>query len=356
MKIVYITNESYLDHSYTVAKELGKKENLIVYILAKEDTEEILRWCSKLRATFVKRKRYRNPLSFFAELKFILSVKKHNADCVWFNTLNFYQLLLVKLLLKKFLVMVHDVEFHPELKDPFAVFSVKMTFALLKTKLCTASETQASIYEKRYGFKPKVFQLPVIDYFSDIASQKIPEKRDGDVMRFFFFGSIKRYKGIETLIEAAEILESLETKYEINIYGKFRYEADELVSRLKKLRNVKFRNEFIRFDEISRIYSQNDVLILPYKHVTQCGPLLIGFNELVPSICSNLPGFREYVEAGKSGLIFDNSAQGLADKMMLLINNHKLIGKMKEFIKSEIFRKYSMKNLLDGYIKNLSDI
>lgn len=356
MKIVYITNESYLDHSYTVAKELGKRENLMVYILAKEGTEEIVKWCSRLNAEFVKRKRYRNPLSFFAELKFILSVKKHKADCVWFNTLNFYQLLLVKLFLKKFLVMVHDVEFHPELKDPFAAFSVKLSFALLKRKLCTASETQASIYEKRYGFKPLVFQLPIIDYFSDIASQQLPEKRSSDITRFFFFGSIKRYKGIETLIEAAEILESRKSKYEINIYGKFRYEAGELISRLKKLRNVKLQNEFMRYDKICGVYLQNDVLILPYKHVTQCGPLLIGFNELVPSICSDLPGFREYVEEGKSGLIFDNSAQGLADKMMLLINNRGLIGKMKEFIKTDTFRKYSMKNLLDRYIKNLSGI
>ena len=356
MKIVYITNESYLDHSYTVAKELGKRENLIVYLLAKESTEEIVKWCSKLNATFVKRKRYRNPLSFFTELKFILSVKKLKADYVWFNTLNFYQLLFVKLLLKRFLVMVHDVEFHPELKDPFAAFSVKLTFSLLKTKLCTASETQASLYENRYGFKPKVFQLPVIDYFSDISVPKSQEKHRSNTIRFFFFGSIKRYKGIETLIEAAEILESMEADYEINIYGKFRYEAGELISRLKKLRNVKLQNEFIRFDEIRGIYSQNDVLILPYKHVTQCGPLLIGFNELVPSVCSDLPGFREYVEDGKTGLIFDNSARGLADKMMLLINNRKLISKMKEFIKTDTFRKYSMKNLLDRYIKNFSDI
>jgi glycosyltransferase involved in cell wall biosynthesis len=356
MKIVYITNESYLDHSYTVAKELGKREDLTVYILAKQETDEIQRWCSKLRAYFVKRKRYRNPLSLFAELKFILSIKKHHADCVWFNTLNFYQLLLVKLLLKKFLVMVHDVEFHPELNDPFAAFSVKMTFALLKSKLCTASETQALIYEKRHGFKPRVFQLPVIDYFSDISGPEAREKHRSNTLRFFFFGSIKRYKGIETLIEAAEILEDRGTKYEINIYGKFRYEASELVNRIKKLNTVKLLDEFIRFDKISGIYSQNDVLILPYKHVTQCGPLLIGFNELIPSICPDLPGFREYVEDGKSGLIFDNTAVGLADKMMLLINNPALIDEIKKYIKTKIFNRYAMKNLVDVYIKNLSEV
>lgn len=355
MKIVYITSESYLDHSYTIAKEFRRRVNFVVYIIAKEKTEEIAQWCSRLGGAFVKRKRYRNPLSFFTELKFILSIKKQNADRVWFNTLNFYQLLLVRLLLKRFLIMVHDVEFHPELEDPFTAFSVKLTFALFKKKLRTASNTQALIFENKYGFKPKVFQLPIIDYYTDSASEKpIPKKVNG-MIGFFFFGSIKRYKGIETLVEAAEILEHKEASCRINVYGKFRYEAGELIKRMKKLKILNLKDEFIRFDEVHCVYAENDVLILPYKQVTQCGPLLIGYNELVPSICRDLPGFREYVSEGKSGLLFGSAAE-LAEKMQLIINNPKTINQMKEFIEEVTLKKYSMKHLVNDYIKNLADI
>ncbi len=356
MKIVYITNESYLDNSFTIAKELGKKVNLTVYVQAKEGTEEISRWCSELGAAFVKRKRYRNPLSLFTELKFILNIRKQNADKVWFNTITFYQLLLVRLFLKKFIVMVHDVEFHPELKDPFAAFSVRLSFLMLKKRLCTASQTQAEIYENRHGYRPKVFQLPVIDYFSHIAEKKVIERDTDGPTKFFFFGSIKRYKGIETLIEAAEILQEEGAKCEISLYGKFRYQAGELAARINRLSNVSLRDEFIRFDQIHAIYSQNDVLVLPYRHVTQCGPLLIGFNQFVPAICSDLPGFREYVIHGKSGLLFNNSSNDLAEKMLMIINNPKLQDEMKEFIRTETFEKFSMQNLVDGYIRNLSDV
>lgn len=355
MKIVYVTSESYLDHSYTIAKEFSRRVNFVVYIIAKENTNEITQWCSRLGGAFVKRKRYRNPLSFFAELKFILSIKKQNADRVWFNTLNFYQLLLVRLILKRFLIMVHDVEFHPELGDPFTAFSVKLTFALFKKKLCTASNTQALIFKKKYGFKPKVFQLPIIDYYTDSASEKpIPKKVNG-LIDFFFFGSIKRYKGIETLVEAAEILEHKEANCRINVYGKFRYEAGELIKRMKKLKILNLKDEFIRLDEVHSVYAENDVLILPYKQVTQCGPLLIGYNELVPSICRDLPGFREYVSEGKSGLLFGSAAE-LAKKMQFIINNPKTINQMKEFIEEVTLKKYSMKHLVNDYIKNLADI
>jgi glycosyltransferase involved in cell wall biosynthesis len=354
MKIVYITSESFLDHSYTIAKELGRQANLVVYILAKEETEEIIKWCGALGAVFVKRKRYRNPLSFFTELKFLLSIRKQNADRVWFNTLNFYQLLLVRLILKKILVMVHDVEFHPELGDPFAVFSVKLTFALLKKKLCTASQTQASMFENKYGFRPRVFQLPVIDYYTDVASEKSAPKTENGLINFFFFGSIKHYKGIETLVEAAEILEHDGAKCRINVYGKFRYEARDIINRMGKIKILSLKDKFIRFDEVHSIFSENDVLILPYKHVTQCGPLLIGYNELVPSICNDLPGFREYVSDGKSGLLFGGSAEELAEKMELLIKKPELITEMKEYIRTEILKKFSIKNLRNNYISTIA--
>ena len=71
MKIVYITNASFLDHSYTVVKELKKKCDVHVFIQYKEQSKELKDWCSRLGAVFVKRKRYRNPFSFITEFRFL---------------------------------------------------------------------------------------------------------------------------------------------------------------------------------------------------------------------------------------------------------------------------------------------
>lgn len=355
MKTAYITSESYLDHSYTIVKELKKKTDFAVFMQAKELTEEIESWCRTFDAKFVKRKRFRNPFSFFSELRFLLEVRKIKADTVWFNTLTAYQVIITKLIFKNILVMVHDVEIHPETKDYYSVLSLKLTFALFKKKISVASEAQANLFEQKYCIKPKIFQLPIINYYTEIGNKTEPAGQESKIIKFFFFGSIEAYKGIEILLEAAEILENKNINIEINIYGKLKYNSEQIKGRIGKLSTVKLIDRFIPYKEIHKIYCENDVLVLPYRQITQCGPLLIGYNELVPSICSRLKGFKEYVDDGKSGFLFNNVPEDLADKMELIVKNPELITQMKEYIKREIFSKFSMESLSSAYINNLKN-
>lgn len=97
------------------------------------------------------------------------------------------------------------------------------------------------------------------------------------------------------------------------------------------------------------------MLILPYKQVTQCGPLLIAYDENMPVICSDLPGFKEYIDDYESGIIYKNTPGDLADKMKFLINNSGKLDEMRKYISSNIKRKYSMELLADVYLKNLQD-
>jgi glycosyltransferase involved in cell wall biosynthesis len=352
LKVVYVTHESFIDHSYTIVQELQKKIDLVVFLQAKEETEEIKKWCGKFNAEFVPRKRFRNPLSLIAEYRFFKSIKKIKADNVWFNTLSLYQVIIAKLLFKKFLVMVHDVDPHPETKDYHSNITQWLTYNLLKKKICTASRTQADLFKQMHGFEPLVFQLPVINYFTEVGNPA-ENKRKNSAVRFFFFGSVEPYKGLETLLSAAELLQSNGIYFSINIYGKLKYNREELTERIKNIENIYHDDNFIDYKDIHSIYINNDILILPYKQVTQCGPLLIGYNELVPSICNDLAGFREYADEGKSALFFNGSADDLAEKMEYIIHNFEAAGIMKKYISDVIFSKFSIQTLAEEYILNL---
>ena len=355
MKVVYVTSESYIDHSYTIVRELRKHiDDFPVFLQGREKTKEIETWCNKLNAVFVKRKRFRNPVSIFSELGFILRIRKLKPDIVWFNTLTVYQLFLVKLLIKKFLVVVHDIEIHPGGGAVHGTLSVKMAFKFAKRNICVVSKTQAGLFKRSYGIEPKVFQLPIINYYREIANEDI-KKEEGSKICFFFFGSIEAYKGIEALIGAAEILEKKGIGFILNIYGKIKYSRGVFSEKMNSLRNVTLYDEFVNYREVHKIYNQNDVIILPYKQVTQCGPLLIAFDELVPAICSDLEGFREYVEDGKNGIVFNNSKEDLADKMKLFIYNPDLILNIKDNIRTETHGEFSMNYLQKSYIENFID-
>ncbi len=354
MKLVYITHESFLDHSYTIIKTLRKKCDVKVFIQAKKMNAELEEWCRILNAEFIKRKRFRNPASFFEAIGLMRRIKKIKGDTVWFNSLSVYQGILARLIIKNFFVTVHDVEYHPDSKDYHSFLSLWLTFKLLKKRICVVSKTQSKLFEQKYGIKPKVFQLPIIDYYTDVGL----EASQADVhaektVKFFFFGSIEPYKGIETLIEAAEILEKRKIEFNLNIYGKIKYSTNEIKNGINKLKNVSLYDEFVDYKDIHRIYFMNDVLILPYKQVTQCGPLLIGYAEVVPSICNDLPGFREYVDNNKSGIIYNNSANDLADKMESIIKGKEKLIEIKGYIETDIYNKFSMEALGEEYMDNL---
>lgn len=350
LKIVYLTSESYIDHSYTVVQELQKHLDLKIFLQAREATIEIDKWCKKFGAEFVERKRFRNPFSFISEINFLFKIRKMKPDVVWFNTMTVYQALLADLILKKFLVVLHDVDLHPESKDRHGLFSVKMTMKLAFKKICTASKTQAEIFNQQHGIYPPVFQLPVINYYKE--SGDISEKKLPNSVRFFFFGSVEKYKGIEILLDAAELLEKKGLKFELNIYGRIKYDKEIIIDRIRNLVNVSIHNEFIDYRKIHSVYINNDVLILPYRQVTQCGPLLIGYSEGVPAICSNLAGFREYVTDGIDGMIFDNTAAGLAAKMENIINNPEIIKMLSNGIQENAMKRFSMQALAGEYIEN----
>jgi len=354
LKIVYVTHESFIDHSYTIVSGLRKMLDMFVFIQAKEENDEIKKWCEKFGAVFVKRTRYRNPFSLFTELSFLLKIKKLKADNVWFNTLTLYQILIVKFLLKDFLVNIHDVDPHPDSKDYHAKFTQWLTYKLLKKRLCVVSKTQASLFKVLHGFEPKVFRLPIINYYTETGRCDGKPVIDNKV-KFFFFGSIEPYKGIETLLDAAEILEKKNIEYCINIYGKLKYNREILSEKIKNLKNIKHENKFIDYRDIHSIYSKNNVLVLPYKQVTQCGPLLIGYSEIVPSVCNDLLGFREYVDDGKSGFFYNGTAKDLANKIEFIILNFAVISEMKNYISSAIKNKLSIDALADEYISNLKN-
>jgi glycosyltransferase involved in cell wall biosynthesis len=354
MRVFFVTSESTMDHSFTMIRELRKHITLDAVITAKKLTPELEAYCNTQNVKFFKRKNFKNPLSIFSEIKLLLYIRRQKPDLVWFNVLSLYQSILVKLFLKKVLVNAHDIELHPEEKDIHGILSQKITFRLYKNSLAVMSEAQGKQFEKKYRKKPHILQLPVIDYYTSVSRETpiVNEKAFSAESRinFFFFGSIMPYKGIEKLLDAAQIIEDKGINTQIKIYGKLKYNYEALLEKIKNIKNINFTDEFIDYREVCGIYDSNDVIIIPYIQVSQCGPLLIGYSRNVPVICSDLEGFREYVEEGKSGLFFDNTAAGLAGKMEQLISNPVVLNEMRQYIKTEIHRRFSMQALCREYI------
>jgi glycosyltransferase involved in cell wall biosynthesis len=261
------------------------------------------------------------------------------------------QVILIKLFVNRFIVSTHDIETHPEDTDYYSRISKKITLKLFKKHVSVMSSSQAYLFQKYYGFKPEILQLPIINYYKAVSVQSQSHDNSNSKVRFLFFGSIQPYKGIELLLDAAEILNSKNIDFELNVLGRLRYNHKLLAARMSEIKNVNYNNKHIDYKDVYSRYLNNDVIIIPYYHVTQSGPLLIGYSRNMPCITSDLPGFREYVDDGKSGLLFNNTAEGLAEKMMEFIDNRNKINELSGYIANEIQQRFSMEALAKAYME-----
>lgn len=104
-------------------------------------------------------------------------------------------------------------------------------------------------------------------------------------------------------------------------------------------------------NKIADLFCQSHFLILPYKDVTQSGPLMIAFNYGVPAIASNLPGFVENIKDTVTGFLFETeNSDSLYTIMKTVIDTHKTnYSQIKQNLNEYIGNNYSILKIKTMY-------
>ena len=146
---------------------------------------------------------------------------------------------------------------------------------------------------------------------SNEAREKLKISSIGNI--FLFLGMIKPYKGLDDLLKAWQKHVESNSADSLIIAGKIMdvsYEQ-ELTQLISATKNVLFHNKFIKDDEIHLYYSAADVVVLPFKKITNSGSLLLALTYDCPVIAPNFPVVEEILGA-KSKTMYDKSdSEGL---------------------------------------------
>jgi glycosyltransferase involved in cell wall biosynthesis len=163
------------------------------------------------------------------------------------------------------------------------------------------SQAQQKIFLGKYRHKRSfVAGLYLLDFGEFPGSLA----KDQSLVTFLFFGLIRQNKGLEFLIEAGNALAERARGFRILIAGEC-METVDYGSMIRHPRVFDLRLGMVPNSDIPRLFSEADFLVLPYRDVTQSGPLMIALRYGLPVIASDLAGFREYVEPGETGFLFE---------------------------------------------------
>lgn len=140
------------------------------------------------------------------------------------------------------------------------------------------------------------------------------------------FGSIRPYKGTEFLLQAWERVAKVHPQAMLLLAGHGEPEYLEkircLVARLGIQEQVRCDFRFIPNKELPVYYQAADVIVYPYRDITQSGALLTGMTFGKAIVATAVGGFKETLLSGKTGMLVNyGDVKGLADSLIELIEN-----------------------------------
>lgn len=128
-----------------------------------------------------------------------------------------------------------------------------------------------------------------------------------------FFGNIRRYKGVENLVESFRTLGIPEVT--LLIAGKPRAKDDEryLHDKVKAMPNTIVRTEFVPDNQLGKYFAAADVCTLPYKDILTSGAALLYMSHAKACIAPKIEPFHEIL-SDKGTLFYDpNDPDGLKE-------------------------------------------
>ncbi|MFN3917942.1 MAG: glycosyltransferase [Flavobacteriales bacterium] len=177
----------------------------------------------------------------------------------------------------------------------------------------------------------KVIQHPVYDIFGDKISKDIARKTLGiskSVNLILFFGFIRKYKGLDILLEAFAKSNYKKNNVHLLIAGEFYGNKEEYLKLIEQLdikSHILIHDEFISTEKMAHYFSAADMVAQTYRTATQSGITQVGYHFDCPMLVTRVGGLSEIIEHRGNGYVCEVNPDEIAHCL-----NHFFEGKKYE--------------------------
>jgi glycosyltransferase involved in cell wall biosynthesis len=210
---------------------------------------------------------------------------------------------------------------------PFTQYFLKPVDAFITMSEKVLTDLRLFVKDK----PAKMVLHPLYDNFGEKVSKEAARNylKIGQAEKvILFFGFIRKYKGLDILLEAMKILKSsnnspLGDGGKLLIAGEFyedRKVYDEQIEKLGIRDNVILHTNFIPDREVKNYLCAADVVVQPYRNATQSGVTPLAYHFEKPMIVTNVGGLPLLVPDGKVGFVAEPNAASIAQKIIEYFN------------------------------------
>ena len=155
--------------------------------------------------------------------------------------------------------------------------------------------------------KPHIIQNhPLYSHFGAKLPRKEAERILGikeNKKNILFFGLIRKYKGLDILIDA---FKELGEEYQLIIAGEPYGSFDSYAAQIEKSGakdRIHLFPEYIKDSDVKKYFSAADLTVLPYRSATQSGISSVSYHFEVPMVVTDVGGLKETIGERGTGIV-----------------------------------------------------
>lgn len=197
---------------------------------------------------------------------------------------------------------------------------------------------------------------PIYDIFGKKVEKEAAIKHLGLDLKeryILFFGFIRKYKGLDLLLEAMADERIKRFGIKLIVAGEYYEDAapyNELIRKNGLENNIILRTEYIPSEEVRYYFCAADLVAQPYRTATQSGVTQIAYHFEKPMLVTNVGGLPEIVPHNKVGYVTDIDSTAIADAIVDFYSHDK----EQQFVENTITEKQRF--LWSTFVKGVQDL
>ncbi len=218
-------------------------------------------------------------------------------------------------------VIPHEKKFYD---NTLTKYFVKRNHAFMAMSRSVADDLLTFNPNAKYALHPH----PLFDFGEKIDKQEAKKKLglNPNDSYMLFFGFIRRYKGLDLLLEAMSDARIKNKNVKIIVAGEYYEDAAFYNDKIKELgigEKVVLRTDYIPSDMVKYYFCAADMIVQPYRSATQSGVTQIAYHFEKPMLVTDVGGLSEIVPDGKVGYVVQPNATAIADAINDFYDNSK---------------------------------
>jgi glycosyltransferase involved in cell wall biosynthesis len=207
-------------------------------------------------------------------------------------------------------VIPHEKKFYD---NTLTKYFVRRNHAFIAMSRSVADDLLTFNPNAKYALHPH----PIFDFGEKIDKQTAKEKLglEPNCSYLLFFGFIRRYKGLDLLLEAMSDPKIKNRNVKVIVAGEYYEDAAYYNDKIKEYgigEKVVLRTDYIPSDMVKYYFCAADMIVQPYRSATQSGVTQIAYHFEKPMLVTDVGGLSEIVPDGKVGYVVQPNAPAIA--------------------------------------------